>query len=181
MLDGTLLNKNYPILYYWDGHGDLNEIMCDDENFKSYLSKINIYEHYLTSEIFYFYFVNEGENVDTEKYTEYNSTIQELLPFAKLRDKDKAKVVSRYVFPIFNHLYKNVFKTDYNVEMFNCVEDSINHVYREIKNKYQERFSLNTLLNYVREKMVNGDVLNEYVSNDTLNSIIKYLNTIIKE
>ena len=50
-------NKETPILYYWNGEGDLLQSILNDKQFKdNYINKINNIDVYRNMKMSYFYF-----------------------------------------------------------------------------------------------------------------------------
>lgn len=177
-LNGTLVNnQKYPILYYWNGedHDGLFESLRHDSNFKKYVLKG--VSDYFTSRMYFFYFDNRDGD---ERYTEQNKTIQEYVSYDDLSDEHHRVLIHKYVFPAFDKLYNDVFKTSYPNCNVDNIYDIVKSIYVKIKNKYGDRVSVNTVVNYVRSQMMN-EKFYEYVNEDTRKSLFKHITEIIDE
>lgn len=164
-------NKETPILYYWNGEGDLLQSILNDKQFKdNYINKINSIDAYRNMKMSYFYFCFSGGD---ELYID-NSIL--LSDYVSLSSIESYSIVLK---TIINHLY-DLYEKAFNgksydkLKVFN--EDIIIDIYDEIKNKYKERLLKNTLINWVRSEISKQEKLSEENENyiiDTLTNILK--------
>jgi len=164
-----IINK-IPLLYYWNGEGDLLECILSDKQFKEkYLDKITLDDakHF---QLGYFYFKYD-EN-DNEQYTENIVDIYDYLDLSKF---DSLNMTYELVIKHMFELYKLSMKVDYNdVKVFN--EEIIIDIYKKIKDKYKERLNKTTFINWIRNELITKDNLN----NKNTNYIINILNNIFE-
>ena len=152
--NGILKNPkgNVPVLFYWNGDNfltddadALKETLIHSDNIINYVAEIctkrDIWENGV---IYYFFFdyVN-GE----EKYTENSIKFSEVLSIKEIKEDILWEEI---VEPIFNNLYKQTWGTDYP---FNTTKEDIVKIYNMLKDKYQDKVSKNTIINYVYEQM----------------------------
>jgi len=148
VLGDKLINpKHTPILFYWDGEGDLENIIYDSQEIKNILVKnIHSLSDYNKTSIayFYFYYNDEGHEQIVEEITHvaYHCTIDEF----------GDSIYEELTFPIFQYLYKCSFKEDYTNDT-GMTTDDIKDIYNQLKEKYPDRISLETVINYVRKKL----------------------------
>ena len=165
-------NKETPILYYWNGDGDLLQCILNDKQFKdNYISKINNIDIYCNMKMSYFYFCYDEDN--NEQYVD-NSVL--LSDYISLNSFDSYSIVLKIIINHLYDLYSKAFngKSYEKLNVFN--EDIIIDIYDEIKNKYKERLLKNTLINWVRSEISKKEKLNEENENyiiDTLTNILK--------
>lgn len=177
-LDNTLVNnQTYPILYYWSGedYSELSESLQNDENFKKYVFKD--ITNYFTSKIYFFFF--DDRNND-EQYIEQNMSLQEYVKFDELTDQQKRELISHYIFPVFDKLYVDVFKTHYPNNDKDNIYNILKSIYTKIKNKYGERVSERTVINYVRSELMN-ERFYKLIQEETRKSLFKLIYDTIHE
>lgn len=164
-------NKETPILYYWNGEGDLLQSILNDKQFKdNYINKINNIDVYCNMKMSYFYFCFSGGD---ELYIDNSVLLSDYVPLSSI---ESYSIVLK---TIINHLY-DLYSKAFNgksydkLKVFN--EDIIIDIYDEIKNKYKERLLKNTVINWVRSEINKQENLNEENENyiiDTLTNILK--------
>lgn len=147
LTNGTkLLNPTKtPILFYWDGNGNLHDdIINSEELIEILISNCNTYEDYKQICISYFKFdyVN-NEEVYSEETAHLNS-------FKKLSDLSDNIWINE-VKPHFEYLYNCSFKEDF-VFSDNCCKD-MKIIYDKLKEKYPNKISETTVVNYIRSKI----------------------------
>jgi len=168
----VLINKSLvPILFYWNGKGDLLNNILNDEKFKeNYLNSILDFDTFRNLEMSYFYF--ELQEDGKEAYSDHVILISE---HVKLKDFNSDQIIYNLIIPHFYNLYKKALKEDYDeTKVFN--DDIIIEIYRKIKDKYQEKIEKSTLVNWIRSELINT---NKIDSSNT-NYIINKLNQILE-
>jgi len=167
LTNGTkLLNPTKrPILFYWDGTGDLhNDIIGSEELVKILKDNCFTYEDYIKICIDYFKF----DYIDDEEV--YKEETIPLCSFVQLSDLPDIIWISE-VQPHFNYLYNCSFKEDY-VFTENLLND-FKDIYNKLKEKYPDKISETTVLNYIRSKFETyiGEQDKEYMIQKTLETI----------
>jgi len=164
-----IINK-IPLLYYWNGEGDLLINILSDKQFKEkYLDKISL-DSAKHLQLGYFYFKYDQD--DNEQYIENIINIYDYLDLSKF---DSLNVIYELIKKHMFRLYKLSMKEDYDdVKVFN--EEIIIDIYNKIKNKYKERVNKTTFINWIRNELITKDNLN----NKNTNYIINILNNIIE-
>lgn len=163
------LNK-VPLLYYWNGNGNLLECILYDNSFKEkYLDKISL-ETFKHLQLAYFYFKYD-EN-DNEQYIENIINISEYLDLSKFESINMIyELIIKYMFKLYNIALKEDYE---DVKIYN--EEIIIDIYNRIKNKYEDKFNKNTFLNWIRKELINKEDL----TNNNTNYIINLLNKILE-
>ena len=167
-----LYNKSLvPILFYWNGNGDLLEDILRNENFKTnYLDNFKDYESYNNAVISYFFF--EFDKDDKEAYIENSILISD---YVKLKDFNSIQIIYKLLIPHLYNLYKMALKKDYDdTKVFN--EEIIIDIYKQIKEKYKDKIEKQTLVNWVRSELINTNK----IDSNNVNYIIKQLNNILE-
>ncbi len=164
-----IINK-IPLLYYWNGEGDLLKNILNDKKFKNtYLDKINL-DTYKYLQLAYFYFKYD-EN-DNEQYVE---NIIKFFDYISLSEFDSKNIVYELIVKYMFELYKISMKLDYkDTKVYN--EEIIIDIYKQIKDKYKEKLNRITFLNWIRNELITKEQLN----NNNTNYIIEQLNNIIE-
>ncbi len=162
-----LLNKNrfMPILYYWNGEDDLLfEMINSDKFIKNYLKDIYDEDTLNKIAISYFYF-NYDDNRE-EKYTENDILIKDYVSFENLN-----KMV---ILDIIYYRLKSLYKICMNEEFFKNIKislsENINNIYNEIKAKYKERVSKETIGNWIRSELNKNKTYNSKNINLIINT-----------
>ena len=166
--NNQLINK-IPILYYWNGEGDLlNSIITDKSFLGKYLDNIS-YNLYNSLYLGYFFF--EFDDNDEEVYKDNIIKVSDYIDLDKFNSNNILNEI--LVKHLFN-LYKISMKIEYDdVQVFN--EDIILDIYSKIKDKYKEKLNKETFINWIRQELINKNKLD----NNNTNYIIKYLEKIL--
>lgn len=142
----TLVNPSkQPILFYWDGTGDLQEIIRTDETIQNiFKESCFTYDDFLTASINYFRFdYVDGE----EKYIEENIEISSCIKLNEMKEDIWVNEVK----PHFDFLYTKSFNETY---VFNeNIKEDFKIIVNKLKEKYPEKVSTKTILNYIRSKL----------------------------
>lgn len=163
-------NDGVPILYYWNGEGDLLQSILDDKQFRDkYVNKINSIDIYNNIKMSYFYFCYDEEG--NEKYVD-NSVL--LSDYISLNSFESYSIVLKTIIYHLYELYSKAFNKSYEkVNVFN--EDIIENIYDEIKDKYKEKLLKNTLINWVRSEINKKEKLSEENENYTIDILTNIL------
>ena len=166
--NNQLVNK-IPILYYWNGEGDLLKNIITDKSFlEKYFNNID-YSLYINLYLGYFFF--EFDKDDNEIYKDNIIKISDYIELDKFNSKN---IVNEIVIKHLYNLYKISMKSEYNyIQVFN--EDIILDIYDKIKNKYKEKLNKETFINWIRQEIINVNQLNNY----NITYIIDYLRNIL--
>ena len=166
--NNQLVNK-IPILYYWNGEGDLLKNIITDKSFlEKYFNNID-YSLYINLYLGYFFF--EFDKDDNEIYKDNIIKISDYIELDKFNSKI---IVNEIVIKHLYNLYKISMKSEYNnIQVFN--EDIILDIYDKIKNKYKEKLNKETFINWIRQEIINVNQLNNY----NITYIIDYLRNIL--
>ena len=152
LLNNTLV----PILYYWNGEGDLIKNIINDKSFRSqYITSIKTYEEYINRSIYYFFF-KFNEDTGDEEYTDKSFKISELISFSDLNDSMVLSLLSEKM----KELYKTSLHKDFSNNSFDDVT-IIKEIYKELKSLYGDRVQILTLVNYIRSKLTENGLNSE--------------------
>lgn len=169
----NLLNKDgIPLLFYCNDINVLHKQLLEDLNFREFINK-NCFlpEIYENTYISYFYFILENE----EYYSE-TINIQNLIPFSKMNNIE-INFYKVYIKGIFENLYRLSFKTQYDdTNMSFDIDNILIDIYTQLKNKYKEKITKITLINYVRSELQKTNLLT-----DNINWIIIQLENILEK
>ena len=134
-----------PILFYWDGTGDLQEIIKTDETIRNIFKENCLtYDDFLSASINYFRFdYVDGE----EKYIEEFIDLTSCVTLSELNED----VWINEVKPYFDFLYTKSFNESY-VFSENIKED-FKTIVDKLKEKYPGKVSSTTIINYIRSKL----------------------------
>ena len=148
--DNLLLNQTkYPILYYYNDSIDLINSLLNDIEFSSYLDNTCINtKYYSITKICYFIY-----NIESEVYTQEEKNIQDIIPI-----QNKSQIAFQYLLEIFSNLYKISMKKE-----FVSTDDiiiNIANIYQELKKKYNQRVSIETIKKYIQGELQNTYHLN---------------------
>lgn len=159
-----------PILFYWNGVGDLLESIFKDKDFiNGYLNNINKYDDFINLSMSYFYFkFNEDGKED---YLDNTLLIKD---YIKFKDFNSDVIIFNLIIPYFFNIYKTAIKEEYEKpNVFN--QDIIVDIYKKIKEKYQEKILKKTFINLIRSKL-----MNDKIESENVNFIIDKLNLILQ-
>lgn len=167
-----LYNKSLvPLLFYWNGNGELIEtILKDNKIVNEYLNTIFDYEEFLKIKMSYFYFkINDN---DEEEYIDNTILISN---YINLKDFNSDQIIYSLSIPYFYELYEKAIGNKYEkVNVFN--KEIILDIYKQIKEKYQEKLYKKTFVNYIRSRLIDQ----KNISSDNINFIIKQINQILE-
>jgi hypothetical protein len=170
-IDNKLLNKTTsPLLYYWNGESDiLNDFRKDEQFVKAYETLFLTPQKYIEIMVSYVYFKynDDGEEI----FEEHTTDIQDIIYLDRFNSKH---IVSYYLVNHFNELYRNSFKTNKELNDTDW-ETYIIEIYKAVKNKFKDRLSKQTIINWVRSLLLDKDHFNTH----NTNIIIKELETIL--
>jgi len=161
--DNKLLNPTkMPILFYWDGNGNLFDELLKEESFINLINDKCLNIAMFTKTILScFYFKDENE-----QYTEFESDIQNIIEINSDLSYD-------YIISICMKLYKLSMKKEF--ENFNKLNrsDLIKDIFIQIKSKYKNKFNVESFLNYVRSELQEQYNLNQHNSDIIINTYLK--------
>lgn len=164
--------NEYPIIFYWNGESDMVEDFITDESFTVLVQKVyqtGLYENaFIRIE-----FVN-GKDL---KYNETSYAVQDLFPLEKITDIITGNFKFNYIKDIFLSLYKIALKEEYKSEYPLESQVIIKDLYDRIKNGITKPVSKETIVNYIREQLIEKT----YLSKENINYLISLLEYIIKE
>ena len=161
--------KNEPILYYWDGEGDLYDKISLDESFiEKYISKINI-DNYLNLDICYFYFNNTFNN---ENYFSNQIRLNDIV-LLENRKYDFTNIINELIDIKIKKLYLICFKQEYNKDLKDIKEKTID-IYNLIIEKYPNKLSIESFVNWIRSDLEKDNKLNNKNINHIINVIKKF-------
>lgn len=164
----VLLNKSkVPILYYWNGEGNLIESILFDEYFiNNYINTIKSIEEFNSIELAFFYF-NYEDNIES-----CENNIIYIKNYINFNQFESHHIVNELLFDKFVELYKIAFNEEY--KGLEKIDESIKDVYNKIKEKYKEKISKKTIINYIISKLKEDSI-----SNENINTIINELKQIL--
>lgn len=151
-----------PILFYWNGEDELEDHLSKDEEFKKFIAEETfVATHYTSASINYFFFKYD-ENKE-EQYTEHKINVQDLFLLKNMTEQESIFFYS-YLKKYFNKLYYNAFKKDYEWGNESDIDAALKDIFNKIQELHPERFSMESLCNYVRLQLQKYDSMN---SNNT--------------
>jgi hypothetical protein len=163
-----IINK-IPLLYYWNGEGDLLMNILNDESFKTkHLDKINL-DTYKHLQLAYFYFKYDEEN--NEHYIENIVNVFDYLDLSKF---DSINIIHELIVKYMFEVYKMSMKVEYShTKVYN--DEIIIDIYTQIKDKYKEKLNKQTFINWIRNELITK----EQITNNNSNYIIGILENIL--
>ena len=169
--EDKICNKSgVPMLYYWNGQNDVLDDLSNDNDLLFYAQTLfESPEMYLGYSVNYFYFKYNDNDEE-----EYADNIIELQDIIKLNKFDSNEIILYFLTKHFKTLYKNSFKTEF--ELSDDTIQSIVTMYRNIKDKFKSRLNKETIINWVRSVLIDKDHFNRTNSD----YIILKLNEILK-
>ena len=170
--DFSKVINEYPIIFYWDGESDMIDDFITDENFVTLVQKVYQKELYENAFI-KIEFVN-GKDLN---YHENSYAIQDLFPLEKITDIIIGNFKFDYIKDIFLSLYKIALKEEYKSEYPLESQVIIKDLYDRIKNGITKPVTKETIINYIREQLIEKT----YLSKENINYLISLLEYIIKE
>ena len=160
-----------PILFYWNGEDDIKESLKAN-NFIDKIISMTCFDDdfYLHSKIYYAGYVKYAD--DSDLYEDSTISFQELYSLDEIGNK---LFYILFIKKYFEALYKSVFIEVYDVAL-NFDEGDIVNIYEKIQNKYPQRVTKETFINYIRSELLKDNQL----SNENIEYCINKLNVLIK-
>lgn len=136
-----LLNPSgTPILLYWDGKQDIEELLLTDE-FTVFISKLCFNcSNYASSKISTISYYDDTDIENDEVHDIRTFDIQDLYLLSKYNN-----VADKLLFETIHELYINIFKHSYD-------KQDIDGLISEIRSHEGDKFSSQSILNFVRSK-----------------------------
>lgn len=171
--DGSVvMNKHgMPILFYWDGETDVLEDMQSKDEFVSLLKNIINITNYTNISIAYLYFMEDADNEFEEVYNDKVIDLQDWMPFSKLEHEFAYSYIKNIMFD----LYKKVFGNEYEKSNKDSLETVYVYMYTAIKEKYAQRITKITFIEYIRTEIVK---MNTGLSKTNIDWLFNRLNEI---
>lgn len=166
----NITENKEPILYYWNGEGDLYQNLISDKAFiNKYIEKINM-DDYLNLDICYFYFNNTNND---EKYISNNVRLNDIV-LLENNEYDLKPILNELINDKIKKLYLLCFKEEYNKNLE--IIEKIKDIYDIINEKYPNRLSIKSYINWIRSDFVKDEKLNNKNINYIINFITNSLN-----
>lgn len=143
-----LQNDPFPILFYWNGENSIEEDMKSSDDFYALLqNKCFNTSDYTRANVSYFYFEYD-EDTNEEKYVDKKVNIQNFYLFKDMKEQDASFYIG-YLFKYMQKLYSNAFKQAYDSKNLER-KDAIKDMFNQIQELHPDRFSIESLCNYIR-------------------------------
>lgn len=169
--DKLLNNSTVPILFYWNGEGDIIDAITQNESFMNYIKeRCMTINNYTKSKMSYFFFKYDSE--DKEQYSENVSNIQDVFAI-NLNEP----FMLEYLITIFKQMHGDFMKAKYDDQTMFNTSDVVVEIYDTIQQKFPNRFIKESVVNYVRSELKKKYLLNDI----NTNSVIDFLENIIKD
>lgn len=140
-----VLNKKFPILFYWNGENNPIEDISNDDKIKMFLKTKVITEHmYEHTEINYATYKFDGEN---DIYEEQSFSIKDWFSLDYVSENIKETII----YDILNNVYFKVFNEYFETQLLDNFKDKINGIITAIRSHYAKEISNETIINYVRK------------------------------
>lgn len=171
--DGSVVmnKRGMPILFYWDGETDVLEDMQSKDEFVSLLKNIINITNYTSISIAYLYFMEDADNEFEEVYNDKVIDLQDWMPFSKLEHEFAYSYIKNIMFD----LYKKVFGNEYEKSNKDSLETVYVYMYTAIKEKYAQRITKITFIEYIRTEIVK---MNTGLSKTNIDWLFNRLNEI---
>lgn len=171
--DGSVVmnKRGMPILFYWDGETDVLEDMQSKEEFVSLLKNMTNITNYTSISIAYLYFMEDVDNEFKEVYNDKVIDLQDWMPFSKLEHEFAYSYIKNIMFD----LYKKVFGNEYEKSNKDSLETVYVYMYTAIKEKYAQRITKITFIEYIRTEIVK---MNTGLSKTNIDWLFNRLNEI---
>lgn len=171
--DGSVVmnKRGMPILFYWDGETDVLEDMQSKEEFVSLLKNMTNITNYTSISIAYLYFMEDADNEFKEVYNDKVIDLQDWMPFSKLEHEFAYSYIKNIMFD----LYKKVFGNEYEKSNKDSLETVYVYMYTAIKEKYAQRITKITFIEYIRTEIVK---MNTGLSKTNIDWLFNRLNEI---
>lgn len=132
--EDKLLNK-YPIIYFWDGNGEIEDAVKTEEFINATKRLINKENYWtLSANLIYVYEDEENEN----QYINKEIKISEIIDLSQ-------DLYKEYIIEVLDFLYFCVFKKHSN-------NQDILTLYKEIKNKYPKKVTCDVVSKYIKSR-----------------------------
>lgn len=158
-------NEGFPIIY-WLSEEDFNkrgghfldyivrEKIFENENFKSFIINTMLEKDgYLDGEIKIF--VDNGED---NQFT-FSNKLNGYYALKDFSSEDASTIYLPYIIDIFSDLYVKSFKSNYEksfddeLSPNDNIIENIKHIYKLLKDKYKEKLSDTTILQYITKQI----------------------------
>ena len=171
--DGSVVmnKRGMPILFYWDGETDVLEDMQSKDEFVSLLKNMTNITNYTSISIAYLYFMEDVDNEFKEVYNDKVIDLQDWMPFSKLEHEFAYSYIKNIMFD----LYKKVFGNEYEKSNKDSLETVYVYMYTAIKEKYAQRITKITFIEYIRTEIVK---MNTGLSKTNIDWLFNRLNEI---
>jgi len=156
-----LLSKPIPLIFDWNGEGEILSEIQKDPNFFDYLKEIvfNI-ENYSSSFLCFGYFSRQGDDNSKDSFKNIQIEVQTQYTFDFL-DEQGIHLADEYAFNIYKDLYKYAFSEEYVEDKSKTLVESITNIHNLIHSKYENKFIKQTELNYVHSVLKKKWELND--------------------
>lgn len=171
--DGSVVmnKRGMPILFYWDGETDVLEDIQSKDEFVSLLKNMTNITNYTSISIAYLYFMEDADNEFKEVYNDKVIDLQDWMPFSKLEHEFAYSYIKNIMFD----LYKKVFGNEYEKSNKDSLETVYVYMYTAIKEKYAQRITKITFIEYIRTEIVK---MNTGLSKTNIDWLFNRLNEI---
>ena len=179
-LNGKLLNnKNIPLLFYWDGEGDIKDSLKSNSEFIEFLNNNVInFEHYTYAQISLCYFKSDENKNET--YADLVFNVQDVFLLSYFNENTLYKT---YLLHHFLYLYESAYHEKYPNKIGLSPIDSLDindvilDIYDKVQEKYPKRVIKSTVINYIKQELENTNCLNK----DNVNLVITKLENLLNE
>lgn len=178
--NNKLENPNeVPILFYWNGEGDLKETIFSDLEFLTLVkSNVLTFQKYAIAKVSWFYFKG-SDNEDDEIYYDEILNIQDNLTLESLcKDDPMCTFWHEYIKSHFAYLYQCSFKSLYTFDPIpDNFNDEIIDIYKKLKERNPNKIIKSTVINYIRLELSKTNNLNK----DNIEFLMNKLDEILKD
>lgn len=146
----VLLSPHVPLIFDWNGEGDILSEIHKDSNFFNFL-KENVFniKEYSWAVLCFGYFSREGNDNKKDNFKDVSMSLQIEYSLEYL-DKNGINLSEKYLIDIYKDLYKRAFNEDYVLNDKHTLIDNIVNIHNLIHAKYADQFLDITEINYVR-------------------------------
>lgn len=167
-----LLQKSKtPLLFYWNGEGDLSDAICKTEGFEEYVWKSDIlhtdrYTYATVNSVFY--------NDVNDQHKEQSASLQDVL---KLKDISEARNIFwlHYLSDIFKELYAKGAGHEWQDPQYRSIGEQVVLMYNELQEKYPKKFVKSSVLNYFRSQLIKKYLMSQENSQWCVDQLDKIL------
>lgn len=158
----SILNR-IPIVFLWDGEGNLTDSIMRHENMKKYLESNNVFKD-----------INLYSNVSLNYCTAFSKT-EYSTDKLYIQDIFKISDFENYKNLILNILtdiyYKKIKGADEIGNSIPTDEEKIRFIINKLKEKYDNKLNIETVINYIRQQLKEKYSLNDNNSQFLINII----------